>query len=184
MRWVTVVFVFLSCASAAANVGFKRGNNITFQRASGYASVMCYDPNDYGQFSAYCDAMFVSPTTHDSLVNTGVPIAADRVVLTATREDGSTRTKKEKFNSASQESDRFNLVTSTLTQKPLLHSGRNLVHYKFTKAGAAVAEGEFSVDVERGQPLQCETLHFSMHNNCGQLYSICDEYFYRQPRCR
>lgn len=183
MRFMISTLMIFAAVTTYAEVGFKRGNNLTLRNATGYASVMCYDQKNYGHVGAYCDAVLVSPGTFDRIVNTGAPIDADRVQLTATREDGSTRTKKEKFNSNTQESGSFNLVVSTLTQKPLLKSGKNSIQYQFAGSGKQVAQGEFEVLVEQRPEASCETLHFSMYARCDQHFSICDEYFNRQPRC-
>ena len=189
-----LLFSFLAFALISASafaetetVQFSKGNDINIQQLSG--SVIYYCRDNLGKNYSrhwYCDADLVSPGTHDYLVS-NTPIDADKVVLTATREDGSTRSKDSKFDSTkSASSSRFNLLIKTLTQRPLLQVGTNQVAYTFTKGKQVVSEGSFQSKVTVVGKAQCK--HRSTFTNiedyCKFQNMGCDNYFYLENNCQ
>jgi hypothetical protein len=120
----------------------------------------------------------VQPGSQDRFAY-GAPIDADKVELTAVHADGSTRTKSKKYDAQKGESGRFNLAISTLTQRPLLKIGDNMIHYKMKKKSQAVAEGDFQATMTVVGDLSCRqgVVYAWGQAQCDSMAWACDTYF-------
>jgi hypothetical protein len=183
----TVLVSTAAFAEMPGPVQFENGNNIDIEQLSGSITYYCRDNMGVNYTRHWrCDADLITPGTHDYLISL-TPIDADKVTLTATREDGSTRSKDSKYNSKkSTSSSRFNLLISTLTQRPLLKVGNNKVEYKFTKGKTTVEEGMFQSKVTITGQKQCRhrTAFANSESQCQNQNIGCDNYFYLENNCQ
>jgi hypothetical protein len=165
---------------------FKNGNDISIKEMSGSVTYYCQD-NAGRQYTRHwsCYAADVNPGTHDYLV-TETPVDANKVTLTCDHKDGSTKTKSASFDGQSSTS-KFNLLTSSLTQRPLLKAGANLVTYKLTKGKDVVEEGTFQSNVNVLESKQCRyraEFAYAPNDDVCQFESFgCDRYFYMENYC-
>lgn len=171
--------------------GFSKGNDFQVRPLSGQANVACYEDNyPYGgqtyRFEVVnCRADEWSPGITDYFAGPA-GVQADRVRLTSVRADGSTESRETGYDSqAGLSSKKFNLGIRTLTQKPLLKSGRNNISYQLSQNGSTVSEGQFTAQVTVQPEARCPYATVSSGMNCAAAYSACDEYFNRvAPDCR
>lgn len=185
--FLALCLISASAVAETSDVQFSKGNDIEIQQLTG--SVIYYCRDNLGKNYSrqwFCDANLYSPGTHDYLVS-NTPIDADKVVLTSTREDGSTKSKDSKFDAnKSSSSSRFNLLITTLTQRPLLQVGNNKIDYKFSKGKKVVSEGSFQSKVTITGKTQCK--HRSTFTNIEDYCKFqdmgCDNYFYLENDCQ
>lgn len=187
----TIIFAsFLSFSVFAQGVTsgnqFKNGNNIEIKEIEGNLTVHCNSL--YGNISKYyrCQAALISPGSHDYFV-TKTPYDADKLSLTATRKDGSKKTKNVGFDAEKSISkSRINLVMKTLTQSPLLKLGENQVEYTLTKGKEWVAGGSFQSQVTMAGYSKCKphTIFESTDMKCQNQTSACDHYFWLENNCQ
>lgn len=187
------LFIFASIISTTAMaempgpVGFANGNDIEIQELTGYVTYSCRNQAGHSYTRQWnCHADLFSPGSHDYLVSQA-PVDADKVTLTATREDGSTKEKDSKFDAnKSTSKSRFNLLISTLTQRPLLKVGNNKIDYKFTKGKNVVSEGSFQSKVAITDQRQCRHRYVftSNESHCQNQAMGCDYYFYLENNCQ
>lgn len=183
MKALLLVFLgFLMVPTAQAATGFSNGNNIEITEYSGWVRVInC--PNSFNN-SYYCSAADYNPGAFDRFT-IDQRVKADGVELTAFHADGSKRTKKEKFDANKGLSRRFNLLISTLFQRPLLEDGVNRVSYSLTKKKREVASGEFEANVNYAGSLRCPDLTISGWSiSCDNASAACSEYFNRISGCQ
>lgn len=174
-------------SAASVNTGFEIGNELTAVYVEGSVTVFCWEPGrgqETGRFR--CSAEILNPYEF-SRFQTESGIDADRVILTARHEDGSSRTKDGKFNPSTGKShSEFNLWVHTVLQRPLLEMGINKVTYVLNKANREVKAGEFTAVVERGPDRHCP--HAQMNSNrlsdCRTSGDACREYFRRFNYCQ
>jgi len=117
------------------------------------------------------------------------PVDADRVELTASWANGKKVVKRDNFDAAKgQSKGHFNLSIETVFQRRLLGNGVNHVHYKLTRGGALVREGDFDAVVNPGGPTKvCEsgTVFENQASNCRDSNQMCSRYFREAARdCR
>jgi hypothetical protein len=153
----------------------------------GRLMVTCNDPHDGSSVASYfCESSFLSPA-EAARFKTGSGAVADRVKLTATRADGSVRSKDGDFDSAKgQSTKRFNLWISTLFQRPLLRAGQNEITYLLTRGGEKVEEGRFRANVTGGPTLTCASGHITSAagDDCRFSHRVCEQYFSQNNWCR
>lgn len=178
--------VFLSQQTLANEaVGFQNGNQIKVNRITGNLYLTCQDPfNGMQQRWVRCDADLWSPGLTDFFV--GPKVNASKVTLTATRADGSQRSSdKDYIGAEGRSKSRFNLGISTLTQKPLLREGTNLIHFSLTDGNETLAHGEFTTTVTRGAALQCpQHSEWGTSHDCNFPQSACERYFQYYNYCQ
>lgn len=175
---------FISSASFAS-AGFKNGNNIGVVYLSGSVNYFCSNYSGHPENTHHtCTGYIATPGTYD-VFTVSTPVDGDKVVLTATHEDGSTRTKDEKFN-GTQSTRSLNLLVSTLFQRPLLKMGINNVSYQIFKGKQAVAQGTFVATVKDEGDRVCRpiTLTSPTDDNCKNVSVGCDNYFASENYCQ
>lgn len=175
---VFAVTVVLTQESLAA--GFKQGNDFEVHRISGNVYLTCTG----GQTKLVrCDADLWTPGLTDYFV--GPVTDADKVTLNSTRADGSQKSKDAKYDgSIGQSKSTFNLGINTLTQKPLLKTGENMIRFSLTKQDQVVSEGDFKATVVRGEAKFCPTgSDHAYGQECEFTNSICNRYFDRFNYC-
>ena len=169
---------------AQASTGFSNGNNIDITYYSGWVRVVNCSGDVIGNKSHFCSAADYNPGAFDRFV-TDNRVKADRVSLSAVHEDGSTRSKRKKYDSNKGISDKFNLLVSTLFQRPLLEEGVNRVSYMLTNKRSEVASGEFEANVQVTGDLRCPDLTISgWGSTCDNASAACNEYFNRVNGCQ
>ena len=166
---------------ALADAGFRNGNEIDVTHYKGWVRVTgCTQ----GHQTHLCRAADYDPGAFDRFM-TSQRVVADRVKLTAFHEDGSKRTKKGKYDSNKSLSKRFNLLVSTVFQRPLLEYGANTVRYELTNKRDVVASGEFEANVNFLGERSCPDMWLSgWGSTCDNAASACNEYFRRVTGCQ
>jgi hypothetical protein len=181
-----VIFPYFSSASSG-NASFETGNEFQIVSVQGRLLVSCSDPTDGSSIASYfCEDSFLSPAEM-ARFKTSSGVAADRVKLTATRADGSVRSKEGEFDSAKGQSSKpINLWVSTLFQRPLLKSGLNDISYELTRGGESVERGRFQANVTGGPTLTCASGHItsSQADDCRFSQRVCGQYFSQHNWCR
>lgn len=188
MKFFALIFTLLpGVVMATETVGFSQGNTRTAVAISGDLMVSCHEPGrppTHAFFS--CRDLVLEPTSYDFFQGPK-GLDADEVELTATREDGSTRTKREKYDSLTYRSeDPFNLWISTLFQRPLLKGGHNEIAYTLIQNQTAVGQGKFQVLVQKGPSRVCPRSSYNSINSsdCQSQFSVCNRYFSQYNNCR
>ncbi len=188
-----IIFLTLTSTSAEA-AGFAGGNVFEYTSATGDVLVHCPrsggggpgGPRGPSSASFRCYGYMFSPAESAQFV--GPKLNANGVELTATREDGSTRTKTSVYDGSSGAStDTFNLWIHTVFQRPLLKLGRNDIAWTVTRDGRAVQSGSFIADVYEKPELRCPTASITSWdpNGCSNSGSACGDYFQQYGRdCR
>lgn len=184
---ITSIISTISFAQAAPIAGFKNGNELEVQTLRGSVQYYCRD-NMGKNYTRHwsCVADLVSPDTHDYVI-ANAKIDANKVTITATHEDGSTKSKTVNFNSEkSVSSSRVNLWVKTLTQSPLLEKGANSINVEFKKSNKVVESGNFVSQVHHLGAVQCRHRATYAQNNgqCDNQNMGCDYYFYLENNCQ
>lgn len=185
----TVVLLLAFCSFAQANPGFSRGNELSATPIQGQVRVFCNGFNGSGTAIYSCRDVALDPQAYDYFVGPQ-DARADKVELTATREDGSTRSKMVDYDGARGKSrEAFNLWISTLFQKPLLQYGMNSVRYRIfsgNRVADTLGEGTFAALVKRGAARTCPAAQYNSTdmNDCSSQYSICQKYFEEFHNCQ
>jgi hypothetical protein len=167
-----------------AAVGFSSGNSFETLNLAGSGTVHCLDSGKTRAFS--CNSNYLFPAEYDYF-GIDQDLDADKVILTAMHEDGSEKTKKQRYSSKNRRTKyRVNLWIKSLTQRPLLNVGKNKISYKLTKKGDVVSFGEFLVEVSTGEQRVCEYDYITATNDiyCEDIYRTCELYFYKQNYCQ
>lgn len=163
--------------------GFVEGDRFEMTTHQGQLSVSCFGPDGSANAFYVCREERTSPglTGRFSARETQ---QADEVTLYAFRADGSERQKTERYDSETQRSRPFNLLISTLFQRPLLKEGINQINYELTQRGVVVEFGEFEVEVIRSPAKNCESRHITSFGDqlCRNQMMACERYF-RETRC-
>lgn len=175
--------LFLGIASAA---GLSGGDQYSAIRIEGQLTVQCPGANP-ATAQAYCGADLLNPGEYSYFVNGNKD--ADHVSLQATREDGSvSKAKTVEYDSAKGISKKsFNLWIRTVLQRPLLDFGKNTVHYKMTKNGTTVEEGDFVVTVADGGRFSCRRIgHYisTLPTDCATPQNLCSRFFQENNYCQ
>ncbi|PIS11865.1 MAG: hypothetical protein COT73_01595 [Bdellovibrio sp. CG10_big_fil_rev_8_21_14_0_10_47_8] len=182
-----LVFIFslLSVHSAKA-VGFGAGDQFSATLLVGDLMVYCRSFEGFQVAHFSCRGDLLEPTNQDYFYGPQ-GLTADKVFLTATREDGSQKNKSSKYDSQKGRSkDRFNLWIWTLLQKPLLDDGRNMISYEFKKGNQSVAQGQLVVTVSRMPSKQCPSGSYNsgVSQDCENQITSCDRYFAQNNYCQ
>ena len=188
-NWGVVLGLGLSITSASAfavETGFDVGNTFTWQTYEGRVWVSCGDPAG-GSNSYSCEDSALSPVDFARFVTD--PVDADRVELAATWANGRKVVKRDNFDATKgQSKGLFNLSIETVFQRRLLGNGVNHVHYKLTRSGTVVREGDFDAVVNPSGPAKvCEagTVFENQASNCRDASQMCSRYFREAARdCR
>jgi hypothetical protein len=175
--------LFISSPSFAQS--FSAGDQFESQNIRGYVTVFCFGPQQ--QVAHYrCEQEILKPTEFSYFVGPAA-VKADKVELTAIREDGSTKSKAGKYDSQNGRSkEKFNLWVSTLLQKPLIGMGTTRIQYNMTKSGNTVSNGEFSVNVRRAPNALCHerTYNSNAPQDCQNELGACQRYFEDENYCQ
>ncbi len=184
MKFVfTLVFLFAS-TGFAQSVNFRDGNRFEVITADGWASLNCAIYG-MGMRTISCSEDLISPDVF-GVVKSDTSIDADHVTLVATHESGKQTTKTASYDSKSGESDRVNLLISTLFQKPLLNLGHNSIAYTFTKNSKPVVTGTFESTVTIVEQRRCRNRFVTgtSPTMCQNESFACDEYFREERDCK
>lgn len=187
---VVSLFCFLSLSApfAQAEIGLKHGNDVTAVLSRGSLTLQCQDSMHGGPTMGLfnCEQDLLIPGDFDYFVGPE-RIQGNQLTLTATHEDGSTRTKNLGYDSAKgQSSDTINLWIYTVLQRPLLDGGLNKVSYSISYKGQQTARGEFNVNVKNGGVKTCSHrgFYFSYNSNdCQNGGNFCQRYFQENNYC-
>lgn len=170
------LFVFVPGLTFAA--GFSGGDEFTAHNAYGVATVWCRDNFGSHAYTVQCSTNFLAPYEYDRFV-TDEEIDADKVTITRTTKKGKLIKKDEKYSKSKKQSGHFNLWIASLTQKPLLDYGTNVLTYQMTKMKNVVKEGEFTVEVVKGKDLKCRHESINYFGHCPMGQAACSDYFAR-----
>lgn len=174
MKGLLALILVLTGGIAQAETTFEHGTVYQSNTYSGNVWVNCSNGRNELR---HCAGYDLEPGMYTRLISGA---DADRFEVEALHADGSTRTKKGKFNSEEGRSDSINLWIATLFQRPLLEMGENTIRYTLTKSGDVVEQGEFTVRVESGARQVCPTgTIWNPGNDCGSTAYVCDMYFAR-----
>lgn len=186
MKTFLLLCLFVSPAMAEElSTGFDVGNDFVATYLSGEVTVSCRD-NGQSDFASFrCVGEVLDPA--EFVRFKGPKVSADKVILSALREDGSVREKSESYDAEKGISKgRFNLWISTLFQRPLLKFGRNVVDYSLTKSGKTVKAGQFTAQVSAGPERSCQRRHYFSNNlnDCRGSQMMCSQYFRDEDYCQ
>ena len=191
MLKILTFFTTLLCfyqASANSDTGFTRGSLFQAVAIQGEIRVECDGFNGTGNAVYTCRNVVLDPSGYDHFKGPIEP-GLDRLELTASHEDGSSRSVMVDYAGASgMTREPVNLWISGLFQKPLLEKGRNKVRYRTTHTKnifETMASGEITVEVKKGTARTCPTanLQSSDINDCHSQFSICERYFQENNNC-
>ncbi len=183
----SVLFVTVLFSAQSFAGGFSSGNQFNATLISGNVTVMCPNAPTGSPQNAYfsCRAGTLDPVEYDYFI--GPVVDGDSITLKVTRADGSTRDKTHGYDGkAGKSTSRFNLWISSLTQRPLLADGNNIVAYKITKGGQSVVEGSFVATVVRQPAAVCRsgTILGNSPNDCQNQMTACGIYFEQNNYCQ
>ncbi len=172
--------------SVHADVGFKKGNDLTAVVAKGELHVRCQGRTTPNYAHAFCRRDLLISGEYDYFQGP-TSIKADKVTLTARHVDGSKRSKTVNYNATNRQSTKqVNLWIHTLLQKPLLDGGENKISYQMTLKGSTTARGEFTAVVHDGGMKFCRrTGNYWSGNDqdCRNPNILCDQYFRENDYC-
>lgn len=193
MKLLSLIFAIstalVATTSLAADlIGFGPSNHFESRIISGDITVTCQDPQSGYQTSYFrCNSQILDPWEY-GYFNGPKNISAEKVYLTATHEDGSTREKNSNYDSTTFKStDRINLWIRTVFQRPLLKMGKNVIDYQLQSSGQTVNQGQFVVDVVQAPNRTCRRNGFYTSNDindCRNSNNMCDRYFYEENYCQ
>lgn len=176
-KFIAVFALVVSSAYAQSEIGFSKGNDMTAHEVRGSFTLQCPSRSAY----ATCAGTYLSPVEMDYFVHPDA-IDADEVELSRVNSRGRTVKKDSDFDANSLRSKkRFNLWIATLTQRPLLGYGNNVITYKMKKNGQVVSEGTFDVMVDEAPVKTCrhDFIFASNDADCNVPTTYCDRYFSR-----
>lgn len=185
MNFIFGFLLVISSTNAIATPGFTGGDLFEAIRLSGDITVTCREGNQSETRRIYCRGEILNPGEY-TYFRGPEGLAADRVFLRATHEDGSIQEKRESYDSEEGKSDEVNLWIRTLFQRPLLEYGSNRIEWNMTQDGQSVADGEFSVDVVQGQARQCRHRWYNSNSmsDCRGGSSVCSQHFHWENYCQ
>ena len=189
---MSVAFITGSTQVKAADyIGFENGNQVEAVEFAGKIKITC---TYMRTFPAYvvdeyvdCRDWFMKPKTKDYFKGPK-GIAATKVLLTATHENGEIKKKKSDYDSTNGRSkNTFNLWEDGVFQSPLLALGMNKIHYTFINSKKQIAqEGDFEVTVTGGAETQCRYREYSSFDldSCDRdRLNFCVRYFLDPKNC-
>lgn len=172
----------LMLSGLVSAAGLKIGDQIESHSLTGNIRVSCQDSRDSRTVYVRCSDSYLLPSIRSKFV---ADADADKVVLSYKDRKGKNKRKSSKFKNG--ESTRsFNLWIWSLTQRPMLKNGENIINYKLTKKGEDVDNGEFIVNVEPQPIRSCpyDSFFSSNMNDCVDAGYVCARYFQRHNYCR
>lgn len=187
LRKLSSLLVMVTTTKANA-VGFASGNNFTATPIQGRVEVVCNGFNGSSSAIYNCRDVVLDPKAYDYFVGPKA-FEADRVELTASHQDGSSRSKTSSYDGERGISrDAFNLWISTLFQRPLLETGKNIISYRIYSRDHLIevdSNNEFVVNVTKGSMRVCPDARYASTdvNDCNSQYSICQKYFDEFRNC-
>lgn len=186
MKLISIIFsLFIVFSAQAVDVSFEAGTDFEATTLRARAIIYCSSGNS--QISHItCSKSTLTPRRKSYLKVSNGRIDADKVTLTVFHEDGSSRSKTQKYSASQGKSKKqFNLWVKSLFQRPLLEQGLNTVLYKFTKNGSTVYDGEFSVMVNEGTRRACPygKIFSNDESDCSNQTSACVKYFRQYRDC-
>lgn len=179
-----IIMVGFLFSAQSFSASFKEGSRFEQVRFEGVANIICRENGQTDRAYYQCSDDTLSPSVYGSFQHDS-GVDADRVNLTAIREDGSTRSKDKAFRNG-ESRRRFNLWLASLFQRPLLKKGSNSIQWELTKNGQVVESGEFDVEVvPNARTLQCDRRLLTSNNlsDCRGYASACS-YYFRRTSCR
>jgi hypothetical protein len=189
MKTLLLISFLFPFVSSAEEIGFIHGNTREIVALEGELVVLC--PSSPSESNPpvqtyYCRDLVMEPSPYDFFRGPNGLVASE-VVLTATREDGSKKSKTLSYDSRSlRTKDSINLWISTLFQRPLLKEGRNKMIYTLIQGSTAVGQGEFEAIVQSGTSRQCPRTTYNSINpqDCVSPFSVCQRYFTQYNNCK
>lgn len=173
MKALLTVILVMTSGLVMGETTFEHGTEYSVTNVSGQVHVYCGTQNSFQVCSGYQS----EPGSYTRLVSGA---NANRYQITAIHADGSSVSKKGRFNAGRGQSDEINLFVRSVLQRPLLKIGQNLVRYELTKGGDTVEQGEFVVHVAAAPDIVCRTGTIWMNpSSCSSQALVCDEYFAR-----
>ncbi len=180
-----VLVLCLSFSGFSFAQSFASGNKFTTKPISGDVMVQCTDPH-FGLTTQHfeCEDNRLSPEEFDYFV--GPQVDADNVVLVSTYENGITSKEKSAGYKNGKSSSHINLWISSLFQHPLLAEGLNKISYVLKKSGQVVGQGQFDVQVAKGETRRCPSGFYMtpVFSDCQNPYMVCDQYFQQYNYCQ
>jgi hypothetical protein len=172
---------------AGANVGFQTGNSFISTYVEGEVSVTCRNGFEQTSAAFRCYSNLLDPAEMAKVVGPK-GLAADRIHVKATREDGTILERSEGYDpSTGLSKGRFNLWIHTLLQRPLLKMGMNEIEVRYTQGSSTLLEERFQALVTAGPDRFCRfRRHYSSNNmdDCRNGSFVCNRYFQDENYCQ
>jgi hypothetical protein len=168
---------------AFATTGLKIGNNLENHRIQGQITITCNDGRNSQRRFVTCRDNYLSPSMRSKFVYDS-ELEADKVEISYINSRGKTKSKSSKVRRNESKSS-FNLWIRSLTQRPMLKSGENILHYKLINNKNVVETGEFTVNVETQDIRTCSyrSYYSSSASDCDNPSMVCGRYFREQNDC-
>ena len=180
---IKLVATFCLMIPVLATTGLKSGDSFENHRIQGQISITCNSNNGSQRRVVNCSDSYLSPSMRSKFVYDSA-INADEVKITYRNSRGKNKTKSSKIRNNESKSS-FNLWIRTLTQRPLLKTGQNILNYKLIKDKNVVERGEFTVNVETLDVRTCSyrSYYSSNMSDCNNPSFVCGRYFREQNDC-
>lgn len=93
--------------------------------------------------------------------------------------------KNSRINQSTQKTREINLWIESLTQRPLLDYGQNILEYNLTKKNQSLIKGSYTITVEKSEQRRCPN-GFLYYNSrqCPDRFMACRDYFYQYRYCK
>jgi hypothetical protein len=172
---------------ALGAVGFETGNDFLATTIRGQLTVNCHDGMRNSLATYSCTDEVLDPADYERFQGPA-GLDANKIVLRALREDGSSQEKSEGYDpKTGLSTGHFNLWISTLLQRPLFKEGKNAIHYSFRKGSKPVLEGDLVANVNPGPDRVCHHRGYYYSgdlNDCVWGQQICARYFRDENYCQ
>lgn len=178
-RIVAILNIFISFNLLAT--GFSGGDQYTSTDIEGRITVSCHGNTPGPTYAVHiCRSNVLNPGEYSYFK--GPTGDYDSVTLQANWENGKKSIiKTEKYDGKNGISKKlFNLWIVSLTQRPLLDYGKNIVNYQLIKNKTTIESGSFNTDVVDAGTRVCQRDgHYTSSNNadCTNPSQFCDNYF-------
>ena len=180
MKQLLIIFNFFFVITGYATVEFHRGSLMKTDKIQGEVTIHCR--GEQSSLNTYtCKSNDLAGGNYGQIIVKDEIIEADWLQL---QREGSQEIKGTRFDARTGKTKRsFNLWIKTVLQEPLLKFGKNKILYTFSKRRKVVKKGFFFVQVENGDFRQCRNSSATYYDTCPNIYTACDDYFYRQTYC-
>ncbi len=173
--------------NVTASGSFESGEEFTSLQIQGRLFVDCPGADGPAFGSTNCNLDYLNPTGFTAFV--GPKIESDKVSLEATYENGSTsKIQYLPYNYKNGVStQKINLWTNTVFQRPFLKLGKNSVEFKLFKKGKIVEKGNFTVNVLEGGFKTCPRSGYytsPTSADCSSPQLLCNRYFNEHNYCQ